>query len=74
MRGLRRRMSGQATTKSVSIKDAGRESGGRVSKAVEVIAGNRLHVTDSRPRVGRFTLTVQQKSAAGVVLTEVRKA
>jgi hypothetical protein len=36
--GLRRRTSWQLTTKSVSIKDAGGKSGGRVSKAVELIA------------------------------------
>jgi hypothetical protein len=30
-------------TKSVSIKDAGGKSGGRVSKAVELIAGELLH-------------------------------
>ncbi len=33
--------------KSVSIKDAGGKSGGRVSKAVELIAGDLLHVTES---------------------------
>jgi hypothetical protein len=37
--------------KSVSIKDAGGKSGGRVSKAVELIAGDLLHVSDSRLRV-----------------------
>ena len=62
------------TTKSVSIKDAGGKSGGRVSKAVELIAGDLLHVSDLGLRVKRFTLTMQQKSAAGVVLTQVRKA
>jgi hypothetical protein len=31
------------TTKSVAIKDAGAKSGGRVSKAVELIAGELLH-------------------------------
>jgi hypothetical protein len=31
------------TTKSISIKDAGGKSGGRVSKAVELIAGELLH-------------------------------
>jgi hypothetical protein len=60
--------------KSVSIKDAGGKSGGRVSKAVELIAGDLLHVSDSRLRVEQFTLILRQKSAAGVVLTEVRKA
>ena len=33
--------------KSVSIKDAGGKSGGRVSKAAELIAGDLLHVSDS---------------------------
>jgi hypothetical protein len=33
--------------KSVSIKDAGGKSGGRVSKAVELITGELLHVSDS---------------------------
>ena len=60
--------------KSVSIKDAGGKSGGRVSKAVELIAGDLLHVLDLRLRMKQFILTLQQKSAAGVVLTEVRKA
>ena len=60
--------------KSVSIKDAGGKSGGRVSKAVELIAGDLLHVSDSGLSVEQFTLILQQKSAAGVVLTEVRKA
>ena len=60
--------------KSVSIKDAGGKSGGRVTKAVELIAGDLRHVVDSRLGVERFTLILPQKSAAGVVLTEVRKA
>src|SRR6202030_3976816 len=60
--------------KSVSIKDAGGKSGGRVSKAVELIAGDLLHVLDLRLRMKQFILPLQQKSAAGVVLTEVRKA
>jgi hypothetical protein len=47
IRGLRRRTSWQLTTKSVSIKDAGGKSGGRVSKAVELSAGDLLQVTDS---------------------------
>ena len=45
--GLRRRTSGQVIAKSVSIKDAGGKSGGRVSKAVELIVGDLLHVSDS---------------------------
>jgi hypothetical protein len=51
IRGLRRRTSRQLTTKSISIKDAGGKSGGRVSKAAELIAGDLRHVADSRLRV-----------------------
>jgi hypothetical protein len=47
IRGLRRRTSGQLIANSVSIKDAGGKSGGRVSKAVEIIAGDLLQVSDS---------------------------
>ncbi len=47
IRGLRRRTSWQMTTKSISIKDAGGKSGGRVSKAVELISGDLLPVTES---------------------------
>ena len=47
IRGLRRRTSEQLIAKSVSIKDAGGKSGGRVSKAVELIAGDLLQVTES---------------------------
>jgi hypothetical protein len=46
IRGLRRRTSGQLTAKSVSIKDAGGKSGGRVPKAVELIAGDLRHVAN----------------------------
>ena len=45
--GLRRRTSGTVIAKSVSIKDTGGKSGGGVSKAVELIAGELLHVSDS---------------------------
>ena len=51
IRGLRRRTSWQLTTKSVSIKDVGGKSGGRASKAAELIAGDLRHVADSRLRV-----------------------
>jgi hypothetical protein len=47
IRGLRRRTSWQRTTKSVSIKDAGGKSGGRVLKAVELIAGDLRPVSNS---------------------------
>jgi hypothetical protein len=65
IRGLRRRTSRQLTTKSVSIKDAGGKSGGRVSKAVELIAGDLWHVADSRLSVERSTLTLPQKFYKG---------
>jgi len=51
IRGLRRRRSEQVIAKSVSIKDADGKSSGRVSKAVELIAGDLLHVSDSGLRV-----------------------
>jgi len=49
--GLRRRTSEPVIAKSVSIKDASGKSGGRVSKAVELIVGDLLHVSDSGLRV-----------------------
>jgi hypothetical protein len=60
--------------KPISIKDAERKFGGCARKAIELISGDLLHVSDSRLRAKQFPLTVQQKSAAGVVLTRVRKA
>jgi hypothetical protein len=60
--------------KSVSIKGAGGKSDGRVSKAVELIAGDLLHVSNSRLRVKQFILILQQKSAAGVLVAQAMKA
>jgi hypothetical protein len=60
--------------KPISIKDAKRKFGGCAPKVVELISGDLLHVADSRLRVKQFTLTLQQKSAEGEVLTRVRKA
>ena len=60
--------------KPISIKDAKRKFGGCARKAIELISGDLLQVPDSGLRVKRFILTLQQKSAAGVVLTRVRKA
>jgi len=51
IRGLQRRTSEQLIAKSISIKDAGGKSGGRVSNAVELIAGDLLRVSESRLRV-----------------------
>ena len=62
------------TTKPILIKDTGGKSDGCAWKAIELISGDLLHVSDSGLRVKQFTLTLQQKSAAGEVLTQVRKA
>ena len=56
--------------KPISIKDAKRKFGGCAWKAIELISGDLLHVTESRLRVERFTLTVRQKSAAGVLVAK----
>jgi hypothetical protein len=47
IRGLRRRASGQLNAKPIFSKDAGGKSGGRVSKAVELIAEELLQVTET---------------------------
>jgi hypothetical protein len=60
--------------KPTSIKGTGGKSGGCAWKAIELTSGDLLHVTKSRLRVERFTLTVQQKSAAGVVVVKAMKA
>ncbi len=62
------------TAKSISIKGAVCRSGGCASKAVNLIAGGLPHVPESGLRVERFTLTVRQKSAAGIVAAQVAKA
>jgi hypothetical protein len=45
--GLRYRASEQVIAKPISIKGAGGKSGGRVSKAVELISGDLLCVRES---------------------------
>ena len=62
------------TAKSTSIKGAGGKSGGCASKAVELTSGGLPHVPESGLRVKRFTLTMRQKSAAGIVAAQVAKA
>jgi hypothetical protein len=56
-RGLRRQTSRHLKTKSVSIKDAGGKSGGRVSKAVELISGRSTHESEEGP-----TLSVSSRT------------
>ena len=48
IRGIRRRASWQLTTKPISIKDAGCESGGCAPKAVELTSGDLLRVVEPR--------------------------
>ena len=60
--------------KSASIKGAGGKSGGCALKAVSLIAGGLPHVPESGLRVKRFTLTMRQESAAGIVAALVAKA
>jgi len=74
IRGIRCRTSGQMIAKSISIKGAGCRSGGCVRKAVELTSGDLPFVSDSRLRVEQSILTGRQKSAEGVLGTEVLKA
>jgi len=62
------------TTKSISIKGTGCKFGGCVRKAVELTSGDLLFVPESGLRGKRFFLTGRQKSAEGVVVTQVMKA
>ena len=74
IRGIRCRTSWQLTTKSISIKGTGCKFGGCVRKAVELTSGDLPFVSESRLRIERSVLTGWQKSAEGVVGTQVLKA
>ena len=74
IRGIRCRTSWQLTAKSISIKGTGCKSGGCVRKAVELTSGDLPFVSESRLRIERSILTGRQKSAEGVVGTQVPKA
>jgi hypothetical protein len=74
IRGIRCRTSWHVTTKSISIKGTGCKSGGCVRKAVEITSGDLPFVSESRLRIEQSVLTGRQKSAEGVVVTEVMKA
>ena len=67
VRGLPGWTSGQMIAKSISIKGAGCKFGGCALKAVELTSGGLPHVPESGLRVEQSTLTVWQKSAAGIV-------
>jgi len=62
------------TAKPISIKGTGCRSAGCVRKAVELTSGDLPFVPESGLRVERSILTVRQKSAEGVVGTQVLKA
>jgi hypothetical protein len=62
------------TTKLISIKGAERRSGGCVRKAVELTSGDLPFVLDTGLRVEQSILTGRQKSAEGVLGTQVLKA
>ena len=65
--GLQCRASWLLTAKPSTIKGTGGRSGGYALKAVVLLTGGLLPVLESGLRVERSTLTVQQKSAAGIV-------
>jgi hypothetical protein len=67
IRGMLCRTSGRVIAKSISIKGTGCKSGGCVRKAVGLTSGGLQHVPESGLRVERSTLTVRQKSAAGIL-------
>jgi hypothetical protein len=71
---IRCRTSGQMIAKSISIKGAGCKSGGCVRKAVELTSGDLPFVLDSGLGRERSFPTGWQKSAEGVLGTEVPKA
>jgi hypothetical protein len=60
--------------KPISIKGTGCKFGGCVRKAVELTSGDLPFVSKSRLRIERSVLTGRQKSAEGVVGTQVLKA
>ena len=60
--------------KSISIKGTGCKFGGCVRKAVELTSGDLPLVVESQLRVEQSVLIGRQKSAEGVLVTEVMKA
>ncbi len=74
IRGQHLRASWQRAAKPISIKASRGKSGGGALKAVELTTGDLLHVVDTRLKRERFFLSVQQKSAEGIVGHVVGKA
>jgi hypothetical protein len=60
--------------KSISIKGTGCKFGGCARKAVEITSGDLPFVLETRLRIEQSVLTGRQKSAEGVVVTEVMMA
>ena len=63
-----RRTSWPVTAKSASIKSAGCKFSSCALRTVELTSGGLPDVSQSESRVKRSTLTVRQKSAAGIVV------
>lgn len=74
IRGIRCRTSEPLIAKSISIKGTGCKSGGCVRKAVEITSGDLPFVVESQLRIEQSVLTGRQKSAKGILVTEVMKA
>ena len=72
--GIRRRASWQTTTKPISIKDAGCKFGGCAPKAVELTSGDLWRVVEFTTEIAVKQLSAPQKSAEGIVITQVMKA
>ena len=74
IRGIPCRTSEHGFAKSVSIKDAGCQSGGRALKAVELTSGDLSPVLAARLRTERSVLTGREESAEGIVVPAGMKA
>lgn len=72
--GIRCRTSRQMTAKSISIKGIGCKSGGCALKAVELTSGDLPFVLHTGLIAGRPVLNGRQKSADGILGTQVLKA
>jgi len=66
IRGIPCRTSEPGFAKSVSIKGAGCQSGGRALKAVELTSGDLSPVLAPRLRTERSVLTGREESAEGI--------
>jgi hypothetical protein len=72
--GIRRRASWLLTAKPISIKDAGCKSGGCAPKAIELTSGDLWRVVKITTETVARQLNAPQKSAEGIVITQVMKA